>query len=1283
MNDHRKVRFIPGFIEAQYLRGVRKGGFPGSILISDISGFTGITESLFTLGKRGAEELSTILNGIFSTMIGEVRSCGGFVLCFAGDAFTAAFPGDDGTRAVQAAERIRASLPGSVVSSTGGHELGIGSGVDAGEILWGIYGSGPCAYLFSGRAVCNAATAQSSSVAGEIVRGPGSVPSGRGDLGESLHDPSPEPLPSGVENVFFHRDYLARAESPEFRDVASVFTSFNGIGDMDRFIDTLMGIAEGYGGYFNLLDCGDKGEIVLTLFGAPLTSGRSAQRSIGFAMALGEIYGSSVRSGITYGRVFAGFIGCPGDRGHYTVIGDKVNTAARLMQISSPGEIIISEQTARAIEDSFRIEKMEDRTELPAGCYRVCGRGGRSLQFEFENTFTGRLAELDSFRQLSLSPGPGGTRAVIVTGEAGIGKTRLALQAGKLFPDHRMIYLKCDEILSKSLNPLETFFEETFGTSGLEDSARSGAVFAEKFASLVGSRVHSEGRLGYLAGELSRLEYIIRGFLGIEESLDYLQLDARSRFENTIQAFLHLVRLLAGDSRLFLVIDDYQWMDPDTSSVMGDLLRQLDIDGPVVSVLTRPSPETPPEKMLPEEAVILQMDLGSLAHGEQRALIADSLPCPPSDRLRESIESKAEGNPFYIEQMVMYLLDNRMIECRDGKAVLTSPGLRLPGSIVEIIISRVDALEAEIRKTVKHASVLGRRFNVRVLSRMLSGRTVDEDLRAGAEARIWNRLSELQYIFRHALIRDSVYEMQLEGQLAGLHLMAGQIIEELYSDDERLYSDLSFHFEKAGRRKKMLEYTLKAADHARENYRNREAMEMYRKYLDGETEVREGLKAGMRLAEVTSLVGEWDRALSLYGTIVARAGESGMKELLADATVKMGFLHHRMGDNDDALECFGQAEASYTEMDDSLGLANVYNNIGTVLLDLGRFEETETYLRRSLKISEPLSEDRQYAEIMSFAYNNLGLLYQKMNRLEEASECYGKSMRTAQRINYRRNLAALNFGNIMYLQEKVDEAEKYYRMAMKNAEEIGERHVSRVLLNNLASISVARGDHSGAMAVYMEALELARSMNDRKGMRLLYQNIGETLFFLGDDDASERRFRQARELAEVLGDHRAMGSASGKRGITILLSGDPERALEHLKEGAGLSMNAGDVYYGYEFLFYLARAYYELGRRDELAGVLERMHSVEEKRIPANYRWYAPVAAMLAAAASGSENEMLRRSLEVIRTFGGTEGEALARSILFRLTDDERERARALKVYEELYAANPIAYYSRMIDSHR
>ena len=386
-----------------------------------------------------------------------------------------------------------------------------------------------------------------------------------------------------------------------------------------------------------------------------------------------------------------------------------------------------------------------------------------------------------------------------------------------------------------------------------------------------------------------------------------------------------------------------------------------------------------------------------------------------------------------------------------------------------------------------------------------------------------------------------------------------------------------------------------------------------------------------------------------------------------------------MAENGEALESLSLAERNFTELGDYIGLAHVRNNIGTVYIDLNRYDEAISVLESALARGD--SENEEYRQVTVFICNNLGLIYQRMNHLEKAAGYFRRSIENSGPLNRRRNIALLNLGNVSYLQNKVDEAEAIYREAKEIAGVIGDRHVARVLMNNIAAIHSARGEFTQALEMYEEALNLARRMIDRKGMRLLNQSIGEIKSFLGDYAGSGEHLARAVEIAEELGDERALGSALGKTGQMLMMKGDGNRAAERLKEAIRFSANADDLHSVCEFMFALARVI-RSGEND--AGLSELLKSIgeipESRMVPENL-WQLAVVRMWTEQASGNLEEALETAKYTAERFPGSEGEALAWLTSFEITGNQTHKEMALKAYRKVHEGYPIAFFQEIIDS--
>jgi predicted ATPase len=151
----------------------------------------------------------------------------------------------------------------------------------------------------------------------------------------------------------------------------------------------------------------------------------------------------------------------------------------------------------------------------------------------------------------------------------------------------------------------------------------------------------------------------------------------------------------------------------------------------------------------------------------------------------------------------------------------------LPATINDLLIARIDRLSEEVKEVVQTASVLGNEFELNLLSAMLREDDFDEFVEEAEHSAIWSALTELKYIFSHALLQDAVYHMQLKMRLRALHEFAAETIEKLFGDDENRLAELAFHYEKAENIDKAIEYLEKAGDYAKDNYHNTQALDFY------------------------------------------------------------------------------------------------------------------------------------------------------------------------------------------------------------------------------------------------------------------------------------------------------------------------------------------------------------------------------------------------------------------------------------------------------------------------
>ncbi|HUX20990.1 MAG TPA: AAA family ATPase [Spirochaetia bacterium] len=683
----------PVFIYEQLSRKRTSGSANGVCLTIDVSGFTAVTEDLMDHGKDGAEELSRLINDLFGNIVALVYSYQGFILSFAGDALTALFPAEDARYACSAAVAIRDLIRNKrrVETRFGLYRISVRIGLGMGPFTWGIVGNDVRkSYYFAGEAIDRSLSAQSQSNNGDIVAAPGlsdlllsrGAELDRGESGFSVllqmgaqakiaQVPVLPPIfePAVLEQLF-PAEVAAWSGSGEFRQVAAVFVGLRG-NPSHRELDSVVAVVaqscELHGGYLNLLDYGDKGYLMLALFGAPTAHENDIERAADFCLAVSKELGEQVRFGLTSGVAYTGLVGSP-VRSTYTAMGSTINLSARLMQHAPWGSICSPESLGDRLRQGYHVGtvgsielKGFDRpvevvqvesVRLAIGerfLSRFVGRGGELVFLEK------RLARAAHGR-------PGGI--LYVYGEAGMGKSRLAHEAVKSVGNGtRSCFLETDPILRKSLNPFVEFLSAYFSLP--EEQAARKHRFDLGYGQLlrdVDKAPPAEGA-AQIRDALERYKPFIGVPLGAHEGGTlYDELDPQARFENTVYGITEFFRALCLLSPLVLVIEDVQAMDHDSTELFAYLLRSLSQLPAAVIITSRFADDGSRPVLHPSDLTnVEELSLGPLSLEAVGELLAERIGGPVDHGTLGMIFEKTQGNPFYAEQFAVYLKETRRL----------------------------------------------------------------------------------------------------------------------------------------------------------------------------------------------------------------------------------------------------------------------------------------------------------------------------------------------------------------------------------------------------------------------------------------------------------------------------------------------------------------------------------------------------------------------------------------------------------------------------------------------
>jgi class 3 adenylate cyclase/tetratricopeptide (TPR) repeat protein len=1092
----RSIRFAPAFIEEMAASGLASGRFRGSALVADIPGFTSLTETFIRRGPEGAERLSILLGAILGSAAEVIGRAGGFVAGFAGDAITGVFP----ERGVDAAQEAAAGIHAALASLSPASGLGSSAkiGVSQGTINWLITS---CAsrlfYCFRGDAILAAADVQETCPPGQVRVGlPPEPEDGRG-LREGTRA-----FPGLVPSLSYVPERVFSLDAPgEFRTVASVFLSADADfhqGLAPGFVSNMLRAAEDFGGYLSGAEIKPSGSALLIVFGAPVSHEDDIHRADQFLRTLFAACSGRLRAGVEAGTVFAGILG---GESHcvYTVIGRSVNLAARLMTRSVWGRVLAGPAySSRSTLRPVRTESLKFRGLASDESVAVLSPYSSAEQ---EVSATGRMLGRD--RELAELCGAAdalrssGRAAVVhITGEPGSGKTRLVREFIRERPDIKLHVFPSDSVLRRSLNPFSSFLRRFFSLSDQSGEVGNRASIEDRLESLSSGLPGDVAEAEDLASALRRCGPPLASIAGIRWPGSVFEtLDPRGRFESISGALTTLLKALAFAAPRALVIDDAQWLDGDSIALLRRLAGALREEQVIWFIVGRLGEEGSCTDQLPGPEPDRVIALEMLGRAETTALMAAELGRPPSPSFAGFMHSQTGGNPFFIEQYCRYLLDEDRIAEVEGTAILSDRGHAVPDSINGVIVATLDRLTPRLRRIVQAASVLGREFEVRSLAVMLGENSLEQPLRRCTEERIWAPVSELVYIFRHALFRDAAYAMQLSSRLRDLHQQAAESISLLHDGDPRYFADLAFHYEKAASADKAANFLELAAAHAARSFLNTEAVDLYSRLialLDG------GWRrayAGIELGGVLTDSGHWGQAIEAFETALAEARAAGCHRLCAKASIRLSRLYFEKGEDDHAWQLLSEASASLDSEEDLVLRSQLCSMRSTQLIVVNDIDAAVEQARTSLDHAVKGGEREQILR----ATGSLGNAYLQQDRDEEALRCYEEAYAGATELG-NMQLKALTAGNMALIyrdRQEFEKSESLTREQLSLAEEAGNRLLACMALGNLGNLMSRGWKPEEALLCYRRAAKIASELGSVQNEAIARSNLAGHCRYLG------------------------------------------------------------------------------------------------------------------------------------------------------------------------------------------
>lgn len=958
-----------------------------------------------------------------------------------------------------------------------------------------------------------------------------------------------------------------------------------------------------------------EGDLVIALFGYPSAHEDDPERAIQAALEmmriipeLNRVLASKLRQkidlglhvGINMGTVVTGEIGSKAKK-EYTVMGDVVNLTSRLKDVAQRDEIIVSESVFRASRYLFDYEA---RPAVPIKGVKESIKVYRPLNLRQNpdpkrgvqgliSPMIGRNQELGVLKQAAsrLAGGKGGIAFIL--GGAGLGKSRLIEElkthlTGNQSPITQLVgrclsygeempYWPFLQVLENLFNVTEDDTRKVFQEKLVK---RAREIFPEDWVEII-------PYLGYL--------FSIRFAEELDEKVKFL--DAQGLKVQIMVALKKLLMTLARSQPILLIIDDYHWIDQESLELLEFIFNPPpgcapDLPPILLVALSRIEKDAPHyktkeqfRKTLPDDC--LEIVLKPLDAADSTTLVYNLLNVPGiTAAFKDKILVKAEGNPFYVEEILRSLIDNGILVYTNGIWSLSRgpkelENIKIPDTVQAVIAARLDKLTQDVRDVLQMAAVVGRNFRAPILEQLCSLDSLMLSVHL-ATLEEYEYISgrkkdhEEEYSFRHPLLQEVAYSGLLMKRRRELHRKTGELIEKIYHDRLDEFTDVLAHqYSNSDDIGKALEWMMKAGLKAKARYANEEAIKYFDKMVVL-AKAEPGREKGIgptyeALAEVYSLKADYGKALEGYDSMFNCSDD---KIVQCRAKRMIAETHLDQNHYDDSLKIADEIIAEVTapstaEMAEKAELHILKSRIMRAKGDPKRaFVEGEQGMKIVEELAQHLGKQpgdslvdvNRLNRIRMAGLNSLAESVYDLGDLSQTLELNSRSLQIAEKLGDKmaigRGLQRL--GSIYSSMGEIVKSIEFYKRSQETAQEIGDKRSIALILSDLASIAKDKGDYQDAIDLYEQAHRICIEIGVSYGAAAASANMGAVYQMLGDLDKAQELYETNVKVFKAIGAKRPVATSLSFLGDVAKEKGAYDRAIEYFLEALNGYEEIGD-----------------------------------------------------------------------------------------------------------------------------
>jgi class 3 adenylate cyclase/tetratricopeptide (TPR) repeat protein len=855
------------------------------------------------------------------------------------------------------------------------------------------------------------------------------------------------------------------------------------------------------------------GDGVMALFGAPIAFDNPSRpacfaalqvqmRMKDFHRKIVERYGVSfkMRIGIHTGPVVVGAIG-DNLRLDYTAVGDTTNLAARLESLAVPGGVLVSDRVFQNAKDHFLFQNAGKLTvkgkKKAVQAFRLVRELGIELKREkyigIDIPFVDRVKETALLKKSFKKAIKDGPIITAVTGEAGIGKTRLFKHFYQSLEKERSLLLKgrCAPYGQlTALFPLKRMFRSYFNLQEKDSDEQ------------VQSKI--KGTLKGIEQQVS-IDHLFDLFSGVEKKIEDSQLSVEWKKKALFRTIRNLLVFISKNRPIIMLINDMQWADASTREFLM-FLSQYPENIPVLIICVGRSEPGLWFPDLPMESI----RLNPLSEKQATDFFTSILKTKYFDPdICKKIVSKAGGNPLFLVEMGEALKRQGLIFSEESKCTLKVPvhSIETPDSIHGILAARLDALHPDMKHLIQLAAVIGEEFSYDLLASLAEpmknlSDLLEETVKEGILEPISSDHGQ-QYQFKQPLIQEVAYHSLLRRDLRRYHQLLGQAIETLYKKNLHTKMDLlAYHFYQATNWSKALGYTLEAMEQASYTYACQEILISIDRALDiiskgqWERSKVKMLDLLMRKGKMLFCTGQLETAQTVFKNVLSEARRSGDRKAEAEALFRLGWISFYTHQSRSSKALLTKAIHLSRQKDFPEILLKATGFLGFVYAVLGNLKEAEHLLTEAFDLGVKM--DKSAGKAWSLV--NLARYYNWIGEFEKTLELCRQLDRLNQEIRSPYFMILLSFiqGSAFGALGQIEKAKQQLKAGLKQLEGVDDKFWRPRFLNTLGWVHAEIGEFQDAVRLNKQSLEEAISTGDPEIIHNAQINLGENYLAMGN-----------------------------------------------------------------------------------------------------------------------------------------------------------------------------------------